>query len=263
MAWRTGVLVVAAPEVFYAEDTDGDGRCDRRETILRGFGQGNQQHRVNSLRWDIDGWLSLANGDSDGTIESIKSGRRVDISGRDLRFRVDTGEIEAATGQSQHGRCRDDWGNWFGSNNSFASHYVLEDRYLRRNPRLALSEVRHGLFGVDSRPIFPRSEVVSHYQGYQRPHGDEGHRLTSICGVEVYRDTLLGPAFEGNLFVSEPVHRRRGTRRVRVRVDMRIPPSNHGARRFGPHCARVHDLPSIIGQDLHCLSPIALPTHHR
>ena len=33
MPWRKGVLVAAAPEIFYAEDTDGDGTADKRETL--------------------------------------------------------------------------------------------------------------------------------------------------------------------------------------------------------------------------------------
>jgi hypothetical protein len=64
--WRNGVLVTAAPEIFYAEDTDGDGRADVRKTLYSGFGEGNQQHRVNGLQWGLDGWVHVGNGDSGG-----------------------------------------------------------------------------------------------------------------------------------------------------------------------------------------------------
>ena len=36
MPWRKGVLVSAAPEIFYAEDTDGDGKADMKRTLLVG-----------------------------------------------------------------------------------------------------------------------------------------------------------------------------------------------------------------------------------
>ncbi len=49
-----GVLVTAAPELFYAADTDGDGRADYREVLFRGFMEGNQQLRVNGLRYGLD-----------------------------------------------------------------------------------------------------------------------------------------------------------------------------------------------------------------
>ncbi|MBW3539407.1 MAG: hypothetical protein KY476_03985 [Planctomycetes bacterium] len=71
MPWRNGVLVTAAPEVLYAEDTDGDGRADKREVLFSGFGEGNQQHRVNGLVYGLDGWVHCANGDSNGVIRSM------------------------------------------------------------------------------------------------------------------------------------------------------------------------------------------------
>src|SRR5918996_3608157 len=33
MRWKQGVLVTAAPDVLYLEDTDGDGRADLRKTV--------------------------------------------------------------------------------------------------------------------------------------------------------------------------------------------------------------------------------------
>ncbi len=54
LAWDKGVLVTAAPEIFYAEDTDGDGRADVRRTLYSGFMEGNQQLRVNGLRYGLD-----------------------------------------------------------------------------------------------------------------------------------------------------------------------------------------------------------------
>ena len=40
--------------------------------------------------------------------------------------------------RTQQGRVRDDWGNWFGCDNSnLVRHYALADHYLRRNPHVA------------------------------------------------------------------------------------------------------------------------------
>ena len=92
--WRKGVLVMCAPEIFYAEDTDGDGKADVRTPLYTGFVEGNQQHRVNTLAWGLDGWVYCANGDSGGRVKSVKTGQVVDIRGRDFRIKPDTGEIE-------------------------------------------------------------------------------------------------------------------------------------------------------------------------
>src|SRR6476659_9109432 len=72
--WRKGILVTAAPEIIYAEDKDGDDKADEKIVLYRGFGEGNQQHRVNGLRWGLDNWLHVGNGDSGGVIRSLTAG---------------------------------------------------------------------------------------------------------------------------------------------------------------------------------------------
>jgi putative membrane-bound dehydrogenase-like protein len=202
-AWRDGVLVTAAPEIFYAEDTDGDGIADKREVLYQGFVEGNQQHRMNGLRWGLDNWLYLANGDSGGKVKSLKTGKTIDIRGRDLRIRPDTGEFEAISGQTQFGRNRDDWGNWFGGNNSNPMwHYVLDDRYLSRNPHFAPPSVRHPISNQPgAAPVFPTSHTLTRFNDF-----DKADRFTSACSPIIYRDELLGRAFIGNAFICEPVH---------------------------------------------------------
>jgi len=213
MVWRDGVLVTAAPDVFYVEDTDGDGLADVRKTLFTGFGQGNQQHRVNHPRWGLDNWVHAANGDSGGTIKSVETGQTVNIGGRDLRFKPDDGRVEAQTGQTQFGTNRDDWGNWFGCNNSNLGWlYAVADHYARRNPHVAPPP---GRANVASDPmLYPAGRVISHCDLKHRPYAAWGEpgRCTSVAGVTIYRDELFGPHFAGNLFVDDSVfnvvHRR-------------------------------------------------------
>jgi putative membrane-bound dehydrogenase-like protein len=201
--WRRGILVTAAPEIFYAEDKDGDGKADARKTLYRGFGEGNQQHRVNGLRWGLDNWLYVGNGDSGGIIKSLLKGTEVNVNGRDLRIRPDTSEIDAQSGQTQFGRERDDWGNWFGGNNSNPMwHYTLEDHYLRRNPHFAPPSVRKQVsVSPGAAPVFPRSNTLARFNDFNM-----ANRFTSACSQMIYRDELLGKDFYGNMFVCEPVH---------------------------------------------------------
>src|SRR5262249_11297262 len=105
--WGKGVLVTCAPDIFYAEDTKGTGKADKKVVLYTGFVEGNQQHRVNGLVWGLDNWIYGANGDSGGIIKSLKTGKKVNISGRDFKIKPDEGLIDAVTGQSQYGRCRD------------------------------------------------------------------------------------------------------------------------------------------------------------
>jgi putative membrane-bound dehydrogenase-like protein len=201
--YRDGVLVTCAPDIFFARDTDGDGVADEREVLYTGFVEGNPQHRVNGLWWGLDGWYWGANGDSGGEIVSTKTGERVDIDGRDFRIHPDSGRIEAVTGMTQFGRTRDDWGNWFGGNNSEPfRHYQLEERYLARTPLATLPEPRVDVARVSgAAPVFPLSRQEARFNDLWALD-----RFTSACSPMIYRDELLGTAYAGNIFVCEPVH---------------------------------------------------------
>ncbi|REJ98767.1 MAG: dehydrogenase, partial [Planctomycetota bacterium] len=138
MAWRDGVLVSVAPHILFARDTTGDGEADQVEILYEGFGEENQQHRMNGFAWGLDNWLHLADGGSGGTVVSRKTGARVATRRRDMRIDPRSGAIDALAGHSQFGRRRDDWGNWFGCDNvTPLRHYLLTDRYLRRNVHAA------------------------------------------------------------------------------------------------------------------------------
>ncbi|MFT5406577.1 MAG: putative membrane-bound dehydrogenase-like protein [Verrucomicrobiales bacterium] len=207
MAWGKGVLVTAPPDILYAEDTDGDGVADKREVLFSGFMQGNQQLRLNGLRYGLDNWVHCASGGhhvgfgAQNQIRVVSSGLEVALGSGDLRFQPKTHEIERLAGPSQFGRVRDDWGNWFGVQNSYPIwHYALEDRYLKRNPHVTTPDPRQQLRGQ-------QPEVFANKPPQKRFHGfDHVGRYTSACGPSIYRDEWLFPREEGltHAFTCEP-----------------------------------------------------------
>ncbi len=211
--WQDGVIITMAPQIFYAEDTTGDGIADIRETLYQGFAEGNQQHRVNGLRWGLDGWLYLANGDSGGSIGGTgfipgSAAARapyagIELRGRDLRIDPQTNRLEALAGQSQFARERDDFGNWFGNNNSNPIwHYQFEDRYLSRNPHAGISGGRAGVAAIPgAAPVFPSSKTLARFNDFAA-----SNRFTSACSTMIFRSHRLGAEVYGNAFTSEPVH---------------------------------------------------------
>lgn len=201
--WRKGVLVCAAPDVLYLEDTDGDGKADRRETILSGFATHNYQARVNSLRPGLDGWMYGAVGLFGGEIESTRGNTRVALNGKDFRFHPDRGTLEPATGNSQQGRARDDWGRWFGcTNGTLIKHYPLAHHDLRRNPHVAPPPLeRDVLAGSGFTTLHP---ARANPQLFDLSGAAGG--VTSACGIEIYRDNLLGEEYLGDAFTCEPVN---------------------------------------------------------
>jgi putative membrane-bound dehydrogenase-like protein len=221
MAWRKGVLVCTAPDILYAEKEEG--RKEKGEVVVRkifsGFATENYQARVNGLSLGLDNWVYGANGLLGGIIrgEAIALANadqskiqnpksqidEVDIRGRDFRMKPDSGEFEPASGLSQQGRVRDDWGNWFGCDNStLAWHFPLPDHYIRRNPYVAAPSPRVSLAsGADPNLLHPISRTLERFNDPK-----SANRTTSACGIGIYRDDLLGQEFYGNAFICEPVH---------------------------------------------------------
>ncbi len=201
--WRKGVLVCAAPDILYAEDSDGDGKADVVKKLFGGFGTDNYQARVNSLEYGLDGWVYGSCGLFGGRIRSFLRDKLVSLGDRDFRIRPDSGELEPAAGRTQQGRVRDDWGDWFGCDNStLCRHYPLPDHYLRRNPHVAPPPA-----GVlvsdypDANRLYPVRRQVQLFK-----LSGPANRVTAACGLGIYRDDLLGKDYTGDAFVCEPVN---------------------------------------------------------
>jgi putative membrane-bound dehydrogenase-like protein len=203
LPWGKGALISAAPDIFYAEDTDGDGRADVRRLLFTGFREGNQQHRVNGFEYGLDNWVYAANGGSGGIVRSVEPKNELDMRGHDLRIRPDEGLMELQPGATQFGRHRDDWGDWFGNDNSrWLWHYFLPEHYLARNPHLAVGSLTRMLARYpDSSRIFTASHPQ---QRFNWPNAL--FEVTSACSANPYRDELFGAEFSTSVFICEPAN---------------------------------------------------------
>lgn len=200
LAWGNGVFICAAPDILYAEDTDGDGKADKVEKWFTGFATENYQARVNGLRLGLDGWIYGANGLLGGVIHGAPGTEPVDIRGRDFRFHPITHAFEPVAGLTQQGRVRTDWGDWLGSDNStFAWHYPIAERYLARNPHVAPPELRVAV--AQSSRVYPASETLERFN-----HPEQANQATGACGGDVYRDIVLSKELYEDYFVNESVH---------------------------------------------------------
>jgi putative membrane-bound dehydrogenase-like protein len=200
MAWKNGVLVTAAPDIWFLADTNADGRADVREKILTGFAEGNQQLRVNGLYWGIDNWIYGCNGRSDGEVKWADGTPAGSIRRHDFRFRPDTKQFEVIAGNSQFGMGHDDWGNRFPVfNNTPIRHVVMEDRYLEHQPLLAGTDVVPSISPTnDGNRVFaltPPTLLIPQAVGF----------FTSACGPSIFRGTALPESYRGNYFICEPV----------------------------------------------------------
>jgi putative membrane-bound dehydrogenase-like protein len=201
--WRKGVLICAAPDILYAEDTDGDGKADVVRKLFTGFAIHNYQARVNSLEYGLDNWVHGSGGLFGGTIRSFTGGPPHELTNRDFRLNPDTGAIEPAAGRAQQGRVRNDWGDWFGCDNmQLVRHYPIPDHYLRRNPHVVPpADDLYVPDYPDSTLLYPIKRDMQLFKLSGPPR-----RVTAACGIGVYRDDLLGKAYVDNTFTCEPVN---------------------------------------------------------
>ena len=235
LTWRDGALVTAAPEILLLKPTHGAGTAsspkDQRkgnnhgdeavpapsaegkgwtqQVLYSGFLEGNQQLRVNGLRWGLDNWVYCANGAHHGgygtstQIKSTITGAKIALGSRDFRFKPDTGELDPQSGPSQFGRNPDNWGNWFGVQNSWPLwHYVLQDHYIRRNPHVPAPDPVQQVIGPRNPQVFPSGKLEKRFHSFN----ESGH-FTSACAAMIYRDELLfGPTAAMHSFTCEPFH---------------------------------------------------------
>jgi putative membrane-bound dehydrogenase-like protein len=219
MKWKKGVLVTDSPQVWYLEDTDGDGRADVKQEVLTGFALTNPQHTTNTPVFGLDNWIYLANegpvrtirykdifGDAGGEVRfpGNPSAPRLppDADGRNVRFRPDTYELEMLATRSQFGQTFDPWGHQFLVTNSrHIYHEVVTNRYLSRNPSLVVqSAIEHipdyrlpaTLFPITKDPQFQLLTDVG--------------VMTAASGLTYYLGGLFPPAYRNAAFVAEGTH---------------------------------------------------------
>jgi putative membrane-bound dehydrogenase-like protein len=224
--WDGGIYVVAAPDLWFLKDTNGDGRADHREKVFTGFGFRNDEGTASNLFWGLDHWIYGAGSNSGGEIRSVADpqAKPVSIRGRDFRFNPRTREFQALPGSEQFGNAMDDWGNRFLSQNSKpAVHVVLPSSDLERNPFLAVATTKTNLWkdntiyrasGIEAWRLSRTKLRLAEKKAYSAP--SVAHDVFSGCaGLQIYRGSVYPEEFWGNLFVGDVqanlVHRRRLT----------------------------------------------------
>lgn len=211
LPWRGGLYVTDAPDLFYLEDRDGDGRAETRRVVLTGFATDRStQLRVNDPTLGPDGWIWLAGGLSGGKVRAPGAPglSPVDLSGMDLRFDPCSGAFETVDGKSQYGLSFDDFGRRFICMNRVqAQHVVIESSVLARNPRLAFSDtvenlpeerVEDLLRGQNAAArIFPISDNITTADSH-------AGTFSAACAVTVWRGGALPSRYDGHVLSCDP-----------------------------------------------------------
>lgn len=226
--WKGGCFVIAAPDILYLKDTDGDGQADVRDVVFTGFGRDNVQALANNLKWGIDNRFWGATAGNGGAIRrgTEPNAEPVAVRGRDFSFDPRRLDFRAESGTAQFGNAfNDDYDRFVCSNSDHAIQVVLDARYLERNPLAIYPPVLRSIAQEGGAgPVFRRSQpepwrVVRTARRARTPDKFAATELvvtgffTSASGVTVYRGDAYPEEMRGNLFVGDVggnlIHRKR------------------------------------------------------
>jgi putative membrane-bound dehydrogenase-like protein len=200
---KDGVIVTAAPDILFIRDTDGDGKADKRETILTGFGTGDTHAVISNLRWGMDGWLYVTQGYSGGASRNITNaaGKNFGHMGNGIfRFRPDGSACEMISSYGSN-----TWGQdfrWDGehfftmANESHLRHVVMPESALARGKIGKTESWKQINDHRDSAPLL-RYDVIPYKQI------DCVGGFTAAAGSQLYQGGAWPDAWNGVHFVTE------------------------------------------------------------
>ncbi|HEY2909124.1 MAG TPA: PVC-type heme-binding CxxCH protein, partial [Gemmataceae bacterium] len=222
--YKNGLLVAVAPDILYLEDTDDDGKADKTTVLYTGFNLANIQQMVNGLQWGMDNWIYGVAGNDGGMVSSgeSKDARPLSLRNRGLRFQPwRPGSLEPTSGGGQYGLTADDAQHWFTATNSeHLKQIVLPERYLRRNPYLAVPAVT---INIAEHGAAAKVFRISDFEAWRverttrRAGGPDSKRfsptelvpggfITSACSPLIYTADLFPETFRNNNFVCDPAN---------------------------------------------------------
>jgi putative heme-binding domain-containing protein len=180
--YKNGVIAWSIPNIWFFQDTDGDGKADKREVLFGPLGWERDTHgNQASFRRGFDGWLYITHGYNNISTIRAKDGSEIKLqSGNTYRVRPDASRVEQHTwGQvNPFGLCFDPAGNMYSADCHSAPIY----------------ELLHGAY----------------YPSFGKPHDGLGfaptlmehsHGSTAICGIIFYADDLWPDEFQNNILI--------------------------------------------------------------
>ena len=124
--FRDGLIVVCGPDIVFLADRDEDGRAEVRQLLFTGFDVEVMERAINNPRWGLDGWIYVAAGGGNPTVEGPALPEKAHLGRTDFRFLPDGSRIEAVTGTNgTFGHAFNDYGDRFLMTTSTPSLYAI------------------------------------------------------------------------------------------------------------------------------------------
>ena len=186
-----GIFIIAPPNLLYCRDMTGDGKCDDVQELTDGFGGlDSVEHAGNGLIYGLD-----------NTFHNSQHGCSFTFDGEVLT-------LIPVPPHGQWGTTQDDYGRQYYSPNSYP--VLIDDlpkQYARqRDQSRGIDGLYRGIT-TDKRvwPVHPTPGINRGYQEGRLNDEFKMMKFDAACGPAIYRDTLYGNEFDGNVFVCETV----------------------------------------------------------
>lgn len=217
LPYQGGLLVTAAPDIFFMKDTSGDARADVKEVVFTGFFKNNSETQITSLRYGIDNWIYASNHGQAGeiTFKRKPDAPAISVKGGDFRFRLDKGLFEVETGPAQFGQTLNDWNHRFVTQNTlYIQQAVIPWRYMHRHGHLPatrgvknIGDPEGIMFQRTPAPYWRAERTRRRQEQYAEQKLDrkeyaDGH-FTGATGGTHYGGHAFPDGFYGNIFIGD------------------------------------------------------------
>ncbi len=111
---KDGVLVMQAPDLWFAKDTNGDGKADSKVRILMGMDSADSHHTTNAMSHEPGGAVYLSDGVFHRTQVETAAGPVRNNDAATYRFEPNTGRFDVHTAYgyaNPHGKVFTYWGD--------------------------------------------------------------------------------------------------------------------------------------------------------
>lgn len=202
--YKNGVIVCAAPDIWFFEDTDGDDKADKRTKIYTNLGNRDTHAVINNMRWGMDGWIYATHGYSSS--ENVTSGDGSKsfgaIGAGVVRFKPDGSAIEqyASRGGNTWGLDITADGQVFYTQPTSGNHFihVVLPEYVLAKGKLPGVMGTNGM--LPKEPTYP----AMHWEQQAYVQIDQVGSYTAAAGCAIYQGGAWPEKYNYGYFTTEP-----------------------------------------------------------